>query len=66
MLYDASTDDDDPLIFCGDTRITIDGVNEHNFEIHRYMKAGDRYYFTVSFRMAEVGWGMWFSRSGGW
>ncbi len=54
-LYDDSTDDDNPLISCGDTRITIDGVNEHNFEIHRYMKAGERYYFTVSFRMAEVG-----------
>lgn len=48
-------DVDHPLAFCGDTYMTIDAKNEHNFVLHRYMKAGEVYYVYMSYCMADKG-----------
>lgn len=64
-LYDLKTygegknaylcDVDHPLIYCGDARAVLDGTNEHNFVIYRYMKQGEKYYLNMSFQMAQMG-----------
>lgn len=54
-LYDDETNPDDALAYSGDTRIVRDGVNEQNFEIYRYMKAGEKYYIEVAFLSADSG-----------
>lgn len=53
-LYDDKTIDGG-LAYCGSDHITLDGVNEHNFELFYYMQAGHKYYFRVSFQMAGSG-----------
>lgn len=53
-LYDADTDPDSALAYCGD-RFVRDGSNEHNFELYRYLQAGHKYYIEVAFQMLERG-----------
>lgn len=54
-IYDEETIEGEPLVYCGDTHITLDGVNEHNFEAYYYMQAGHKYYFRLAFQMAGSG-----------
>ncbi len=54
-LYDDTTSSGNPLVYCGDTRITRGGVNEHNFEVYRYLTAGHKYYLALAFQMAGRG-----------
>lgn len=53
-IYDEETIDGG-LVYCGSDHITLDGVNEHNFEAYYYMQAGHKYYFRVAFQMAGSG-----------
>lgn len=48
-------DADHPLVHSGDSRAVLDGTNEHNFVIYRYMKQGEKYYMNMSFQMAQMG-----------
>ncbi len=54
-LYDDDTDPDSAIIESGSLRVTRGEVNEQNFEIYRYMKAGHKYYIEVAFMMMETG-----------
>ncbi len=53
-LYDDATDADHPLAYGGE-HISFDGLNEHNFEVYRYLQAGHKYYIELAFDMQESG-----------
>ena len=52
-LYGENGDADHAIIHCGDTHMVRSGENEHNFEIYRYMKAGEKYYIEVAFQQQQ-------------
>lgn len=54
-LFDDNSNEEKPILYCGDTRLTLGGVNEHNFVIHRYLEAGHTYYIEVAFQMQMRG-----------
>lgn len=54
-LYDDDTSAEEPLAYCGDAHVTRTGVNEHNFELYRYLTAGHKYYLALAYQMAESG-----------
>lgn len=54
-LYDDATSTGKPLVYCGDTRVTRGGVNEHNFVVYRYLTAGHKYYLALAFQMSASG-----------
>lgn len=54
-LYDDHSSAEDPLVYCGDSHMTRDGLNEHNFTVYRYMTAGHKYYLALAFQMAGLG-----------
>lgn len=54
-LYGDSSEQRHLLAHCGETHITLDGENEHNFELYYYLQAGRKYYFAVAFQMAGRG-----------
>lgn len=54
-LYDDNTDVMNPLASCGEEHVVRDGVNEHNFDLYRYLEAGHKYYLEVAFQMMQIG-----------
>lgn len=54
-LYDDAHTADEPLVAGGDDYKTLDGTNEHNFVMYRYMTPSETYYIAVAFTMSGRG-----------
>ena len=54
-LYDDASSPDKPLLYCGDTYFTREGVTDYNIVAYRYLTAGHKYYICIAFQMSELG-----------
>ena len=54
-LYGENGTSGKELIYSGGDRLFRDGVDEQNFNIYRYMQAGETYYIVLAFLMNESG-----------